>query len=87
MVCNLNRVVRVRCIQYSIRAIRNRMYRLFYVVLCIKEGGMNKTKVFGYAVGVASIAWSIYLISTGRILFAVIFFGLGCVALEVADKL
>jgi len=63
------------------------MYRLFYVVLCIKEGGMNKTKAFGYAIGVACIGWAMYNQYRGDIVFAVIFFGLGCLAVELADKL
>ena len=48
---------------------------------------MNKTKVLGYTVGAISIAWSVYLISTGRIVLAIVFFGLGCITLETADKL
>jgi hypothetical protein len=45
---------------------------------------MNKTKVFGYAVGAVCIGWAMYNQYRGDIVFAVIFFGLGCLAVELA---
>ena len=48
---------------------------------------MNKTKMFGYVIGVVCIGWAMYNQYRGDIVFAVIFFGLGCLTVELADKL